>query len=369
MPPPNSPAASPADPQRVLILRPGALGDIIRTLPALQSLRARFPAARLEWAVYESWKALLTGHPDLDEILVVRRRRRSHDREAGTVPLPPGQLIRELRSRKYDLTLDFQGTLRSGLLAWLSGCSRRYGFSRRFSREGNFLFNNHRVHLPSPLLHRVEKNLALVRAVGAPARLDPIRLPIEATAEESARRWLAGLGTADRPVFLLIPGTSPRQPYKRWPPVHYARLAHLLELGGGFPVVGWGPGEQDIARRIGEDSAGAARILPPSGLSEMAAVMLLSACVVAGDTGPMHLASALSVPVVALFGGTDPRLNGPWGSRHRILDGCPRPAGRRYRKRRGDRFLASVLPETVAATVLDLVAESDRHAENHRKKS
>ncbi len=362
---PSSRLDSPAVPRRVLILRPGALGDIIRTLPAIRCLRVQFPESRLEWAVYDSWKDLLIGHPDLDEILVVSRHQRGPGREKKTVPPPLtlGKLIREIRIRRYDLTLDFQGTLRSGLLARLSGCTRRYGFSRRYSREGNFLFNNHRVRLSSPQLHRVDKNLTLVRAVGARSPAGDIHLSIGKAAEETARRWLGDLDGTGRRVILLVPGTSLRQTYKRWPPVHYARLAHLLHLRGEFPVIAWGPGEADLASQICEESAGAAHVLPASSIPEMAAVMLRSSCVVAGDTGPAHLTSALGIPLVAIFGGTDPRLNAPRGRHIRILDGSIRPAGRRYRKRHGARFLASLLPETVAAAVADLLTKAEPNAE------
>ncbi len=342
------------DPIRILIQRPGALGDICRTLPALNCLRRQFPAARLTWLVYDSWQEILDGHPELDGLIVARRTGGGSQWEAG--------LVRELRNQRFEITLDFQGTFRSGLLALLSGCSNRIGFSRSFCREGNHLFNNRHVELPRRPLHRVEKNLALVRALEVDTREARPVLPDSREAEKSAEEWLRQLVPAGASVILMIPGASRRQSYKRWPPSHFSRLAILLREAGHCPLIAWGPGEERLAIQVEKGSGQAARMLPPSGIRQLAAVIRRSACMVTGDSGPMHLASALGVPLVALFGGTDPRLNAPWSRHYRLLDGSPHPAGRASRKRDASRFLASILPETVAYEVQGLLAEVSANA-------
>ena len=223
------------DPIRILIQRPGALGDICRTLPALNCLRRQFPAARLTWLVYDSWQEILNGHPELDGLIVARRTGRGSWREAS--------LVRELRNQKFEITLDFQGTFRSGLLAFLSGCSNRIGFSRPYCREGNHLFNNRHVALPHQHLHRVEKNLALVRALEVDTREARPILPADEEAEKSTGEWLRHLAPAGTSLILMIPGTSRRQSHKRWPPSHIRefrsdREIPHLDAGTGCPFAG-----------------------------------------------------------------------------------------------------------------------------------
>ncbi|MBI4161932.1 MAG: glycosyltransferase family 9 protein, partial [Acidobacteria bacterium] len=232
--------------ERILVIRPGAMGDIFRTLPAVHCLRGRFPDARVTWLVFDTWREILEGQPGIDELIELRR-------SAGNgVPLL--RLAGRLRRERFTLTLDFQGTFRSGLLARLSHCPRRFGFSRRFSREGNFLFNNHRVTVASPFLNRVEKNLALVRALGARTDIPYPGYRVDEGDRRIAEEWLLGLGPPASPIVLLVPGSSRRQAHKRWPPVHFSRLASLLRGQGFSPLIAWGPGERHLAEGIAMDS-------------------------------------------------------------------------------------------------------------------
>jgi lipopolysaccharide heptosyltransferase I len=331
---------TPLDPgARVLIVRLGAIGDVLRLLPALRRLRALSPRLHLAWLVEDLAAPLLEEHPDLDETIVLSR---AELRAAGRGPRAFLALFRSVRRRlmagRYDVAVDFQASLKSGLLTRLSGAPRRVGLSPRHGREGSFLFVNEWVDLSSATLNRVDRNLEIVGALGALSGSIEPALPERPEEGRAAEAWLAEAGFAASPPVALAPGTSLRQAYKRWPVESWSHLARLLAAGGVGSLVLWGPGEEDLARRM---TAGVpeARLAPPSGLRLMAALLRRSALFVGADTGPMHLAWVVGCPVVALFGPTDPRLNAPRGPGDQVIAA---PHGR----------MDALLPERVAETVV-----------------
>ncbi|MGH7411873.1 MAG: glycosyltransferase family 9 protein, partial [Candidatus Methylomirabilis sp.] len=153
--------------RRILVIRLGAVGDVVRTMTALGPLRRRFPQARISWIAEEGPATLLRGHPCLDETIVLPRRHLGELFSSPSTFIPGlarlGAIARDLRSRRYDLVLDFHGTLKSGLVSFATGALVRWGYAPPGSKEMNRLFNTHHVHLPSHPLHRIERNLALVR--------------------------------------------------------------------------------------------------------------------------------------------------------------------------------------------------------------
>ncbi|MFQ5878109.1 MAG: glycosyltransferase family 9 protein [Acidobacteriota bacterium] len=322
IPMPSSPFRI-SDADRLLLIRLGAVGDVLRTLPALHLIRTAFPAVHVAWVAEEVSLELLAGHPEIDELIPFPRRRLiSMARRPSRLAAALYELGRDLRGRRFTVAVDFQGSLKSGMIALLSGAPRRVGFAPGHCREMSFLFTNHWVRPRSRWLNRVERNLLLSEALGATGD-DVIMLLPETTqegrrAEETARQLAPG----GEPLVLLAPGTSRRQAYKRWPLVRYSRLAARLasELGV-VPAVTWGPGEEEMARAVVRDSDGAARLAPPLGLRSLAALLRRAALFVGADTGPMHLAWGVGCPVIAIFGPTDPRLNGPLGRGHAVLRG------------------------------------------------
>ena len=364
MPPLMSRAPAPLRPtDRVLIIRLGAVGDVVRTLPALRMLRASFPGARLSWIVEDLAHALLEGHPDLDEVIrLPRRDLRDAARRPWRLPRLAAALARDLRGRRFDAVLDFQGSLKSALVARLSGAPRRIGFGFGHGREMSFLLLTERLSPRRRRLNRVERNLLLAEAVGAAAEVVTLVLPEAPGEGERAQAILRDLRPDGAPIVLLSPGASRRQAYKKWPAERYGRLAALLRSDpGAAPLVAWGPGEEDLARRVAQASGGAAAVLPATGLRLLAAILRRSDLFVGADTGPMHLAWAVGCPVVALFGPTDPALNAPFGPGHSVLRrgatmdaltieevaAAARDALRRAPARRG--ASAPAVPRTVAA--------------------
>lgn len=325
---------------RVLVVRLGAVGDVIRALPALHRLRRTFPQAHLAWVVEDLAAPLLEGHPDLDEVI---RLSRKDLRAAGRSPAQLWHTLSgvggRLRAGRYDAAIDLQASLKSGLVTLLSGAPRRVGFAPGHCREMSFLFTNEWAGLSSPWLNRVDRNLEMAAQLGAGN--GPVSAAFGETASEGlvADGILASLGLARGEAVILCPGASRRQSYKRWPATSWGRLAALLAGAGRRPVVVWGPGEEGLAEEIERRSRDAVRRAPPTSLPVLAALLRRSALFIGADTGPMHLAWAVGCRVVALFGPTDPRLNAPYGTGHEVLLA---PEGE----------LQRLAPETVSAAAL-----------------
>jgi heptosyltransferase-1 len=305
---------------RVLVVRLGAVGDVIRALPAVHRMRLAFPRARLSWLVEDLAAPLLQGHPDLDEVIVLSRRDlREAARRPGRLAGLAGTLRERLRGGRYDVAVDLQGTLKSAIVSLLSGAPRRVGFAPPDCREMSFLFTREWARLSAPVLNRIDRNLEMAAALGAPDG------PVEAALVESpadgaaADRILESLRPLLGAPIILCPGASRRQAFKRWPAAAWSRLARRLAAAGRSPVVVWGPGEEALAEEIERDGAGDARRAPPTSLPVLAALLRRSALFIGADTGPMHLAWAVGCPVVALFGPTDPRLNAPRGPGDEVL--------------------------------------------------
>ncbi len=302
---------------RLLVIRLGAVGDVIRTLPAVRWIRGAFPDVPIAWVVEDLSRDLLIGHPDIDEVIRFPRREL---REVLVHPLRAARalaaLLRHLRSGRFTIAADFQGSVKSGLLALLSGARRRVGFAPGHSREASWMFTNEWVRLPKTRMNRVTRNLQFAAALGGDGDEVTILLPERAEEQAEADRIIGELRNGGRPVVVLSAGTSHRQRHKRWPPGHYARLAALMERTlGVIPAIAWGPGEEEMARAIVLEAGHGARLLPPMGLRLLASVLRRADLFVGADTGPMHLAWAVGCPVIALFGPTDPALNAPLGRR------------------------------------------------------
>lgn len=313
---PLPPYSESQGPHRLLVVRLGALGDIVRTLPAVRLLRRTWPAAQIAWAVEEGGFPLVAHHPDVDRAVLLPRRSLSGGRGAGRWSAALA-FLRELRSERPELALDFQGSLKSGLVSWLSGARVRAGFRRELVRERSHLFTNVRVPLDPPRVHRVERAAALARGVGAADRPLEIDLGLRGEELEEGRRRARELAAERRPV-LVAPFSSRRQAWKRFPAERWCRVLEGLCSDGLRPVIVHGPGEeQDEARRMAGQCGGVP--CGPTSVRELAALIASGRLMISGDTGPMHLAWASGVPVVAIYGPTDPVLNAPFGEGHAVL--------------------------------------------------
>jgi lipopolysaccharide heptosyltransferase I len=310
--------ADPKTARRILIVRLSALGDVVHVLPLLDALRCARPDAHIGWLVEESAASLLEGHPQIDRLWVARRREAEALLRRGRLAAASGHLatlVRDLRRARYDLTIDAQCNLRSALLARASGAPARIGFAPPYAKEKAHWLATDLVDAPADKQLKVARNLELLRPMGVEVRGARAVLPIPAPARAAAAALFAGLGP--RPVVALHPGVSGFGAFKGWAPECYAALASRLQAEhGAHCLVTWGPGERPLAEQVVRDAKEAASLAPATpSLLELAALYARCAAVVGGDTGPVHMAAALGVPVVGLYGPKDPAIYAPWDAR------------------------------------------------------
>ncbi len=287
---------------RILLIRLSALGDVVTGLHVLASLKRGLPEASIGWLVEDRFASLLEGHPQLDRIHVYKRG------FYGRCSIRPwrwghfARFVKDLRRARYDVALDLQGNFKSGVLTCLSGARRRWGLGPPLGREGNGLFVRRRIEPPGG--HRMNAYLALVAAAVQDVPRTHGFLPAHAS---------------DARAIVLHPGASKFGAFKRWPPEHFAALADRLARRTGAPVVlTAGPGERAQAEKVLKHMECDASIAEPPTLSDLTDLLAGARLVVAGDTGPAHLAAVVGAPTVTLFGPKDPSSLAPVGPRTRV---------------------------------------------------
>jgi lipopolysaccharide heptosyltransferase I len=284
-----------------------SLGDVIHALPAAYDLRSLFPEAKIHWAVDNRFKDLLPGPPWLDsQVIFDKKALRGRKVFKGLL-----DLRRDLRSKKPDLVIDLQGNLKSSLVAVLSGCRSRIGYWEM--REGSFLFTKP-IFGPNQKGHVIERYRDVIRSLGPVKDAPAFQLPDYSLEAESARKKMEALGLK-KPPAIIFPGTS--WEIKKWPAENYAILAKGLSDHGIEVAVGGSDLDQHLAEAVMEmakpleiaDLTGSATLRGLMGLVSQAAICIGS------DTGPMHMASAVGTPAVALFGPTSGARTGVIGPR------------------------------------------------------
>lgn len=287
-------------PERILIIKPSSLGDVTHGLPILHLVRKRFPKARISWLVVPYCAGLLQNHPDLDEVILFDRRRFA---AAWRSPRALADLIRfhrALRSRRFDCVIDLQGLFRSGWLAWQTGAAVRVGFAN--ARELAPLFYTHRVGIDTVEQHAIDRYLKIAEALGCPT--EPLEYHFPTT--EADQRHVAGLVEKLGRFAVLLPATNWLT--KRWPVENFAALVRPLEERLGLKCVVAGGAD---AAALAPGIAGALNLAGKTSIPQLVALLQRASLVIANDSGPMHIASALGRPLVALFGPTNPVRTGP----------------------------------------------------------
>jgi lipopolysaccharide heptosyltransferase I len=329
-----------AEPQRILIVRPSALGDVCRTVPILATLRRAFPHAAIDWLVQSEFAPAIAAHPALRAPVLFPRREFGRWWRSPAAAAAVRRWFAGLRRNGYDLVFDCQGLGRSGLFAWMTRAPRRVGL--RTAREFGWLGCNARHRPPAGCVHAVDLMMSLLVAEG----LEPVydmRLyapPGDLAWWEEERPRLAGGG----PYAVLAP--TSRWESKRWPAAGWIELAPALRRRGFERVVLVGaPGERGQVEPIASAAEGAADLAGRLTLGQTMAVIAGSGLLVANDSAPLHMAVGFGRPCVGLFGPTDPARVGPYGGAESVVQ-APRRGDFKDR-RLGDAIMRLIDPQAV----------------------
>jgi heptosyltransferase I len=333
----------------ILITKPSSLGDIVLSLPALAALRSSFPDAKISWLIRPEFAPLLEGHPHLNEIIPFDRN------YLAKAWYNPGafkallKLIRKLRQDKFDLVLDFQGLLRTAVLAWLSGCKNRMGPAD--GRELAHLFYTHKIEYNSDCIHLVDFYLKMVHAAGAECSEVKFVLPVSEPDAEAAKKLLTNSSIKQGQYVVFVPGSA--QLDKCWPAERFAELAKKIIALSHLPIIAVGTNSEKaimeeinaairnmsviaseakqsrssnkedcfVSQRLprndiaGDDSADVTviNLAGRTKLKELVELLRGARLVVSNDTGPGHIAAALGVPLVMIYSWSNPARIAPYG--------------------------------------------------------
>ncbi|HRX84327.1 MAG TPA: glycosyltransferase family 9 protein [Phycisphaerae bacterium] len=317
--------------ERILLIKPTALGDVVHTIPVLVKLRRRYPDARIDWMLTPATAELVGRHPAISNIVLFDRRRLGQIAKPGQAIGGIWRLARQLRRARYDLVIDLHGQLRSAFFAMCTGSRVRVGFDRprrvnrvaertlpatayrhgwTGAREGSWLAYTHRIPVPTLEVHAVDRYQRLGALLGFDAGPLDFGFPLAAEAPAAADALLAEHGLTDRPYAVLAPGTIWET--KRWRTEGFAEVAqHFLDRGWGALLVG-SPGERERCREVAALCPGATDVSGRTSISVLAALIRRAAIAITNDSGPMHLTVAMGRPVVSIFGPTDDVWIGPY---------------------------------------------------------
>jgi heptosyltransferase-1 len=313
--------------RRIALIQPSRIGDIVFSLPTLSGLRRLFPEARISWLVDERCKDLVAGHPDLDESIVIPFKaleKALKDRDWRWVWQTLSRLRKELRERSFDLTVDLHGLAKSALLVFLAKASFRIGSANTTGmKEMSWLFSKEIPPQPDAL-HTIERNLAVVSYLGGQLEQPQFKLTIPSAQKEEIQDILGKFGCSEKDKLIVIhPGAGWLS--RRWPIQRYAELIHRLqkELPARLIIIGGAEGgsKEDFLFKelFSLIRVPVLNLVQQLSLKQLMALLERTDLFVGNEAGPMHLATALNKPVVAIIGPTRPELTGPFGQRARIV--------------------------------------------------
>ena len=349
--------------ERILMVRLSSMGDVIHALPAAAMLREAFPHATVGWLIEERWAELLCAlstpragacspqRPLVNVIHAVNLKtwRRSLLSNHTWERIAAG--LSDLRAHDYEIAVDFQGAVRSAILARWSGTPTIYGTTQPRENIASMWYSRPVI---SERTHVVEQYAEIAQTVIGHSRPVPDAiLPCDPIAEENVNQRLRSMGITD--VAILNPGAG--WGAKQWPAERYGEVAQALSGLGLRPIINYGPREEALAKIAESTSAGTAQALSFS-VGELVALMRRARLFIGGDTGPMHLAAALHVPVVALFGPTDPARNGPYHTQSIVLRHPDSVTSLSHRMERDKGLLA--IPSSAVITAATKLLERSR---------
>ena len=342
------------------------MGDVLHALPAISALRKMHPAWKIDWAIEPQWLPLLSAEPEnaapgaertearpvVDQIHLVPAKNWGRKPLASDTWAGIRALRADLQAGRYDAVLDLQGSLKSAVVARLSGCKRVIGEAKPRELPARWL-STERVETVGT--HVIDQAVELASAVCGDL-LTPVMpsVPVDAEAEEwcdqfqEIRTW--------KPVILVHPGGG--WGAKRWPVERYGVVVEEFGRRGAVVLVNAGPGEEELAASVVAAASGHGSVVISS-LEQLIALTKRVSLVIGGDTGPLHLACSLGKPVVGIYGPTDPKRNGPYGSRFRVLRN-PESRQDHTRREQPEAGLLTIPPESVMEAAVELMLEEKR---------
>lgn len=351
------------DAPNILIVRVGAMGDVLHAMPAVAALRAAMPEARIGWAIEPHWSPLLRTHPGVmsrgaemplvDHVHAVPAKEWSRHPFSFATLRSIRNLRRELRWQRYDIAIDLQGSIRSSVIARMSGARQIVGSADPREKQAGWLY---RQRVQTRKTNVVEQAVEIVSAA-MKLSLQPVKAPLPVS--QPSEQWCDALfrELPERPAVLLAPTAG--WGAKEWPAVRFGYLARALDERGYTVLVNASPfGPDGAAGMVVAAAQGRGRAVPCT-IPQLMALVQRVALVIAGDTGPLHLAAACGVSALGLFGPTDPLRTGPWGMRSKTLRHRLSQTDHR-RHATVERGLAEITVDEVLESALELLPQSAR---------
>jgi heptosyltransferase I len=294
-------------PERICIVMMSAVGDAVHVLPVINAIKRAKPASHITWVLQPGPATMVRGHRSVDDIILF-------DRSRGIAAF--SEVVKELRSRHFDLLLDLQVYFKAGVITALSGVPRRLGFDRSRARDANWLFTTERIPW-HPMQHVQDQYFEFLSVIGVEP--EPVEWDIGPWEEE--KPWQSGFRERfDRPLAAIVVATS--KPEKDWLPGRWASVCDILWNDHGLqPVLVGGSTEHEMRSAEAIIASSAARPFNAlgSGLRNLVSILDAAELVLAPDTGPLHMSVAVGTPVISLIGYTDPRRTGPYRKFHDLI--------------------------------------------------
>jgi heptosyltransferase-1 len=295
---------------KILVIKPSSLGDVIHALPFLKALKDTFPEALIDWVISRNLKGILEDNPFINELIIFNKDTWKNMKRLGKTISEVSSLKKKLQSKHYDIVVDLQGLLRSGLISFFTPATQKIGFAD--AREGSRYLYDKKVSVPADM-HAVDKCLQVAKELGADIRKVDFPLNVNRKAKDKLNKQLGDITD----YVVIVP--SARWISKRWPVDSFASLIRKISIPC---IISGSKGDRKIAQKIKERARPATEKRTERGpvvdlcgktdLKELTALIAGARAVVSNDSGPMHIAAALNIPTIAIFGPTDPSKTGPY---------------------------------------------------------
>lgn len=315
---------------KILVIRLGAIGDVIRTMPVLECIKKKYPNSKIDWLVEDRASNILQDSSLINEIISIPRSKINlllKEKKYFSLFSLIKNLISYIRSKKYLIVYDFHGILKSGLLSFFSNAPVRVGYSRKYSKEFNYLFNNKLYPLSEGPVMRIAKNFYLLGMnLSDKAKLS-WNIHIPESDKTYIHRFLKDNNLIDKKIIAVSPFVSLAGRYKEWFAENYAELINMIlsKYSDYEVVITSGPGEEEKLQNLLSMIKYKVYPLPSKNLKQLAYMISIVDFIITGDTASMHLADAFNTDIVAVFGPSDVNVTKPFNSYNIVIikdSGC-----------------------------------------------